>query len=424
MSKLIAIIGAQWGDEGKGKVVDFLAPSVDIFVRFNGGSNAGHTVMKKGKEFKFHLLPSGCLHAGKISMISSGVVVDIPLLLEELQIVRDFGIESPILCLSPRAHIVMPYHKKLDEGQEKLRGKAGIGTTLRGIGPAYMDRTGRMGIQVGDLFCPEVFEEKIDFILKEKNTLFEHLYHIPPLSKEEILREYHMLAETIKSYVCDCQEFLQREIRAGKTVLFEGAQGTLLDICSGTYPYVTSSHTTVSAIGLSTGVPPGMLTDIVGVSKAYCTRVGGGVFPTEISGPLGEHIREKGKEYGATTGRPRRVGWLDLVLLRYAASINGFTALAITKIDVLNNLDTVRMAVAYKYGNRLLEFPPEDLSLLQKCEPIYEEFPGWTSPDTFSLDSLHPHLIRYLEFIRKEVKNIPLYLLSFSPEASGTIALQ
>ncbi|MFN4181604.1 MAG: adenylosuccinate synthetase, partial [bacterium] len=208
MGKLIAIIGAQWGDEGKGKVVDFLAPNVDIFVRFNGGSNAGHTVMKNGKEFKFHLLPSGCLHPGKISVISSGVVVDIPLLLEELQIVRDFGIENPVLYLSPRAHIVMPYHKKQDEGQEKLRGKAGIGTTLRGIGPAYMDRAGRMGIQVGDLLSPEVFEEKVEFILKEKNTLFQHLYHLPPLSKEEIVEEYQALAEEIRPYVCDCQELL------------------------------------------------------------------------------------------------------------------------------------------------------------------------------------------------------------------------
>ncbi len=424
MGKLIAIIGAQWGDEGKGKVVDYLASEVDIVVRFNGGSNAGHTVFKNGREFKFHLLPSGCLHPGKTSVISSGVVVDIPLLFKEMQVVRDFGIENPVLYVSPRAHIVLPYHKQQDEGQEMLRGKSGIGTTLQGIGPAYMDRTGRLGLQVGDLYSPSRFRNQLNFVLKEKNALFSYLYRLPPISPEQIVEEYLGYAEMLRPYVCDTLELLHRETQNGRTILFEGAQGTLLDVDYGTYPYVTSSHTIVSAIGLSTGIQPKMLTDIVGVSKAYCTRVGGGVFPTEIHGRLAQQIQEIGKEFGATTGRPRRVGWLDLVLLRYAQRINGFSALAITKIDVLDSLEQVHLCVAYKNGNRLLEVPPEDLSLLEQCEPIYETFPGWRLPASFSLKSLPDPLVHYLEFIRKEVGDIPLYLLSFSPEASGTILFQ
>ncbi len=415
------VVGAQWGDEGKGKVVDVLAPEMDFIVRYHGGSNAGHTVLRNGQEFKFHLLPSGCLRPEKISVIAPGMVLDLPLLLEEIEALESFGVEKPNLRISPKVHLVMPYHKRLDELEEARRGERAVGTTKRGIGPAYADRAARTGIRLSDLFHPDEFREKLAFNLAEKNVLFQHLYGENPMPVEPMVEEYLRMREAIEPYMADTGHLLQQALRENKNILFEGAQGTLLDLEYGTYPYVTSSHTISAAVGLSTGVGLRQIDRIIGVSKAYATRVGGGPFPTELVGGLGDHIRSAGKEYGATTGRPRRCGWLDLVLLRYAARVNDLTSLAITKLDVLRGLEKIQVAVAYRYQGRITQDPPEDLGRLSECEPIYESFPGWSEvPKTEQWEEAPEPIQKYIDFVQREVA-ITVDILSYSPAPADTL---
>lgn len=374
----IVILGAQWGDEGKAKMVDALTEQVDIVARYQGGSNAGHTVVVDGRQFIFHQIPSGILHRGKICIIGNGVVLDLPALWEEITQLRAKGVSfENRLVISDRAHLLMPYHRLLDGAAENKKGKEKIGTTHRGIGPAYMDKASRSGLRVCDLYHPQAFREKIRKIVKEKNFLLKNYYHLPPLNPERLAGEYLAWGRKIRPWVKDTALFLKQQLAKGKNFLAEGAQGTLLDVDFGTYPYVTSSSAGVGGVFTGLGVAPFELHQVYGVVKAYTTRVGEGPFPTEMTGKLAERMRELGGEYGATTGRPRRCGWLDGVALRYAARINGFTGLLVTKLDVLSSLAKVKLAVAYRYQGKVLEDFPPHAEVLNRCQPVYREFPGW-----------------------------------------------
>jgi adenylosuccinate synthase len=418
---LYVVVGVQWGDEGKGKVVDYLAPEMHYIVRFQGGANAGHTVTRGKRVFRFHLLPSGCLHPKVTSVIAPGVVADLHQLLKELDNLQGLGIARPRLLISPRVHLVMPYHLLQDELEEKRRGKSSIGTTKRGIGPCYADRAARNGIRLEDLTRPDEFRARLCYILEEKNTLFTHLYGGDALEVDRVADDLLGAFERVAPYLAETATVLREALTEGKNVLFEGAQGALLDLENGTYPYVTSSHTLAVSATLSTGISIRHAKRILGVSKAYLTRVGSGPFPTEIQESfLNAHIREVGGEYGATTGRPRRLGWLDLPLLRYAATVNDLHSLAITKMDVLQDLREIKACVAYRHRGKTLEMPPEDLALLSEVEPVYERFESWSAiakAPTYA--DLPRNARRYLRFIEKET-GIPIYLISYSPEPEHT----
>jgi adenylosuccinate synthase len=377
MSNII-IVGAQWGDEGKGKIVDYLSEKADVVARFQGGNNAGHTVVIKNAKFIFHLIPSGILHKGKICIIGNGVVIDPSVLLEEIDRLKKKGIKvDRKLYLSKNAHIIMPYHKEIEKEIENFKGLKKIGTTGRGIGPAYADKMSRTGIRVVDLLQPSVFKEKLKTNLKNINFLLENFYKVPSLSTEAIFSEYMGYAKKLSKYIADTDIMINRMISENKSILFEGAQGTLLDIDHGTYPYVTSSSATAGGACTGLGVGPTKISKVLGVSKAYTTRVGSGPFPTEIKGSLGDMLREKGGEYGATTGRPRRCGWLDMVVLRHSARINGLTSLAITKLDVLDGLKTIKICTSYKYKGKIYKDLPKEINIIEECEPQYKEFEGW-----------------------------------------------
>jgi len=418
---LYAVVGAQWGDEGKGKIVDYLAPEMDYIVRFQGGANAGHTVTRGKKVFRFHLLPSGCLHPSVTSVIAPGVVVDLHQLVKELESLEALGVRRPRLLISPRVHLVMPYHILMDELEEERRGKSSIGTTRRGIGPCYADRAARNGIRLDDLTRPEEFRKRLGYILEEKNTLLKHLYGRAPLDAGAVADDLLAVFARVAPFLAETTTVLREALIKGKNVLFEGAQGALLDLENGTYPYVTSSHTLTASVTLSTGISICRSARIIGVSKAYLTRVGSGPFPTEIQeSVLNAHIREVGGEYGATTGRPRRVGWLDLPLLRYAATISDMRYLAITKMDVLQDLEEIKACVAYRYRGKILEMPPEDLALLSEVEPIYATFKSWTRlAAAGSYADLPRNARRYLRFIEKET-GISIDLISYSPAPEHT----
>ena len=377
MSNII-IVGAQWGDEGKGKIVDYLSEKADVVARFQGGNNAGHTVVIKNAKFIFHLIPSGILHKGKICIIGNGVVIDPSVLLEEIDRLKKKGIKvDRKLYLSKNAHIIMPYHKEIEKEIENFKGLKKIGTTGRGIGPAYADKMSRTGIRVVDLLQPSVFKEKLKTNLKNINFLLENFYKVPSLSTEAIFSEYMGYAKKLSKYIADTDIMINRMISENKSVLFEGAQGTLLDIDHGTYPYVTSSSATAGGACTGLGVGPTKISKVLGVSKAYTTRVGSGPFPTEIKGSLGDMLREKGGEYGATTGRPRRCGWLDMVVLMHSARINGLTSLAITKLDVLDGLKIIKICTSYKYKGKIYKDLPKEINIIEECEPQYKEFEGW-----------------------------------------------
>lgn len=413
MSGLV-VVGTQWGDEGKGKIIDLLAERVDVVARYQGGHNAGHTIVLGGDRFVVHLVPSGIFHPGKVCVIGNGVVVDPAALLEEVQLLRERGIAMEgRLFVSSRAHLILPYHKAIDKESEKLRGIRRIGTTGRGIGPAYVDKMARVGIQVGDLLDADLFREKLQANLLEMNYLMEHRYEIPRFELEEIFETYRGYGKAVASYVADTGLLLHRALKEGKRVLFEGAQGTLLDVDFGTYPYVTSSSACAGGASTGTGVSPLALTGVLGVAKAYTTRVGSGPFPTELRDALGELFRERGGEYGATTGRPRRCGWFDAVAVRYAARINGLTGLALTKLDVLDSSETVRVCVAYRLrGETVGEFVGSARDL-ERCEPVYEDLPGWKDStrgiETFDrLPSAAQRFVRHLEAL----VGVPVQLIS------------
>ncbi len=378
MSKAVVVLGAQWGDEGKGKIVDSLTDGADVVARFQGGHNAGHTVVINNEKFILHLIPSGILHSGKLCLIGNGVVINPGALIEELDGLKERGVElNDNLRISKNAHLIMPYHMAIEREKEALKGSKKIGTTGRGIGPAYMDKMARTGIRVADLYYPEVFRDKLEANLKDTNYILENLYKAETFKVEEIYAEYMGYAERLREYIDDTDVLVNNALDEGKRVLFEGAQGTLLDIDHGTYPYVTSSSATAGGACIGLGVGPTRIDTVLGVAKAYTTRVGGGPFTTEIHDETGEKIRERGGEFGATTGRPRRCGWLDMVVLRHAVRVNGLSGLVLTKLDILDGFDKVKVCFGYRYEGRVLEEFPSELPVLENCEPLYEEFPGW-----------------------------------------------
>jgi adenylosuccinate synthase len=374
----VCVIGVQWGDEGKGKIVDYLSHDADYVVRYQGGANAGHTVVQNGEKFVFHQIPSGILFKKTKCVIANGVVIDPGRLMEEMHELSERGVSfKNHLFISDRAHLVMPYHKLIDGLQERSNNGMKIGTTLQGIGPCYMDKVARRGIRVCDTQDADAFKERLQRVLAEKNKVIQGVYGEKPVGWEDIFEKYCEFARQLKPYVTDTITLLNDAVKAGKYVVFEGAQGTLLSIDFGTYPYVTSSNSEASGIMQGTGLAPQRIERIVGVAKAYQTRVGEGPFPTELHGELEEWLRKKGGEFGATTGRPRRVGWIDLVSCRYSLMVNGINELTITKLDVLGSLKTIQVGVAYKYkGSTLKSFPPE-AHVLEQCKPVYKEFKGF-----------------------------------------------
>ncbi|WP_022671227.1 adenylosuccinate synthase [Hippea alviniae] len=394
------VLGAQWGDEGKGKIVDILTEEADVIVRYQGGSNAGHTVCVSDKTFILHLIPSGILHPEKICVIGNGVVIDPKSFLEEKQTLEDLGIDiGERLLISEKAHLVMPYHKEFDARREAILGSSKIGTTKRGIGPAYTDKHARMGIRVCDLLNLEVLKSKIEENVKEINRLCE-LYEIEPFDAGKIFDEYRDYAEKLKPYIRNTVYYLNGVFKNKRNILFEGAQGSMLDVDFGTYPFVTSSHPTVGGAFTGTGLPYKALDSVVAVVKAYTTRVGNGPFPSELTNELGQKIRDKGAEYGATTGRPRRCGWLDLVVVKYAAMINGVDEIALTKLDVLDGLDEIEVCVGYEYEGKKIGYIPSQLEEFEKCKPIYKTFKGWDSTKgVLNYDDLPENARKYIEYI-------------------------
>ncbi|MBI2898946.1 MAG: adenylosuccinate synthase [Planctomycetes bacterium] len=402
--KTTCVVGAQWGDEGKGKIVDLMAKEADVVVRFQGGGNAGHTVVVNGEKFVLHLIPSGILHKSRC-IIANGVVVDLIQMLEEIDHLRGRGVAvGKNLILSDRAHVVMPYHKFLDKLAESGSGK--IGTTQRGIGPCYADKAARKGVRVADLYNPGFFRARVRAMTEEKNAIMKALYGGGPLDADRIVEEYSGYAERIRPFVADTVPIVNEAVDRGKRVLFEGAQGSMLDIDFGTYPYVTSSNSDACGIPAGTGVPPSKIRRVVGVAKAYCTRVGEGPFPTELLNATGDRLREVGGEYGATTGRPRRCGWFDGVASRYAAMINGTTEMAITKLDVLSGLDEIRFGVGYRLDGKTLDLLPTDTNLLAKVEPVYRTFKGWSEDlsKVIRFADLPGRARIYLQFLERFLK--------------------
>ena len=404
MSSLV-ITGAQWGDEGKGKVVDVLTERADVVARYQGGHNAGHTVVIKDEQFILHLVPSGILHKGKLAVIGNGTVVEPKSLIKELDGLIERGIEvGGNLLLSRNAHLIMPYHIALDGAGEKKRGDSKIGTTGRGIGPAYADKIARHGITVGDLEHPVIFRQKLEACIVSVNELITKIYGGEPFDTDKVYTEFMGYAERLRPFIADTGLAVNRAMDEGKSVLFEGAQGTLLDIDHGTYPFVTSSNATSGGVCTGLGVGPSRIDKALGIVKAYTTRVGEGPFPTELFDEVGRNIQEKGAEFGATTGRPRRCGWLDMVALRYAVRVNGFTGIVLTKIDILSGLDELKLCTAYDFeGKRLDEFPGS-AAILEKCTPLYEKtMPGWkeSTAGTTEYDKLPEGARNYIEAIEE-----------------------
>jgi len=376
----IVIVGAQWGDEGKGKIVDFLSEKADVIARYQGGNNAGHTVVIKNEKFILHLIPSGILRKGKTCIIGNGVVVDPASLIEEIEKLKGRGVKvDKNLLVSKNAHLIMPYHMAIDRESERCRGNKNIGTTGRGIGPAYADKMARRGIKVVDLLHPSTFREKLSVNLPDINFLLEKRYRVSGFKIEDIYRAYMGYAKKLAAYIADTDIIINEMISQKRNVLFEGAQGTLLDIDHGTYPYVTSSNSIAGGACTGLGIGPTKISKVLGIVKAYTTRVGSGPFPTEMKGALGEEIREKGGEYGATTGRPRRCGWLDIVVLRHAARINGLTGVVITKLDVLDSIKTLKICTSYKYKGKIYKEFPKEIGIIEGCTPLYEEVKGWST---------------------------------------------
>lgn len=418
------VLGTQWGDEGKGKIVDYLAQKADVVIRSQGGNNAGHTVVADGQSFALRLLPSGILFSEKTCIIGNGVVVNPEVLLEEIDGMVKKGVAISKLEVSTRAHVIMPYHIRIDEEDEKLRGDDKIGTTKNGIGPCYADKINRVGIRIGDLMDRDVFYQKLKTNLELKNRLFTTYYNCEGFDFEEIFTKYTALAERIHPYVKDTEYSANQYIKEGKKVLFEGAQATMLDLDHGTYPFVTSSNPTAGGACVGSGVGPRMMSNIIGVVKAYTTRVGAGPFPAEQSNKIGEYLRETGHEFGTVTGRSRRCGWFDSVVVRYAAMLNSLDYLAITRLDILDGLDTINICKGYMYKGIELKEYPESLNILQDVEPVYEELPGWKTDISGckSYDELPENARYYVERISQLV-GVPLGIVSVGPDRSQTIVL-
>jgi adenylosuccinate synthase len=425
----LAVIGTQWGDEGKGKVVDLLTGSADLVVRFQGGNNAGHTLVVGSETYALHLVPSGILHPGKVSVIASGVVVDPEVLLTEMDQLgqRGISITPDNLKISERAHVILPYHQALDQARES-GGSAGrglrLGTTGRGIGPAYEDKAARRGLRLGDLKDLPLFREKVAVALVEKNCLFASLYNLPKHESGPVMALAERWAKRLGPFICDTFEVVREAADGGKNILFEGAQGVQLDLDHGTYPFVTSSNPTTGSVAVGAGLAPKDLNRVLGLVKAYTSRVGEGPFPTELSGEIGDKIREVGREFGTTTGRPRRCGWLDAVVVKMAVELCGVDSLAVTKLDVLRGLPELKIATAYKIGGKVAKRVPASLTELAKAEPVYETLPGFDEDISAakSLSSLPKNALGYLNRL-SELCGAPLGLVSVGPERDQTIIL-
>lgn len=419
------VLGTQWGDEGKGKIVDYLAQKADVVIRSQGGNNAGHTVVVDDKAFALRLLPSGILFSDKTCIIGSGVVVNPEVLLQELDGMKEKGVTISKLEISTRAHVIMPYHIRIDEEDEKLKGDAKIGTTKNGIGPCYADKINRVGIRIGDLMDKDIFAKKLRVNLKLKNRLFETYYGCQGFDFDTIYQEYLGYADRIRPYVKDTNYSANVYINEGRKVLFEGAQATMLDIDHGTYPFCTSSNPTAGGACTGSGVGPRRMENIVGVVKAYTTRVGAGPFPAEQNNEIGEYLRNTGHEFGTVTGRPRRCGWLDTAVVKYAAMLNSLDYLAITRLDILDNLDTIKICTGYRYNGQLLPEYPASLEVLEQVEPVYEEMPGWKTDISAckTYDELPEAARKYVERI-SELVGVPLGIVSVGPNRSQTIILQ
>lgn len=408
----VVVVGTQWGDEGKGKITDFLAESADVVARYQGGNNAGHTILIDNKKYKLSLIPSGIFYTDKICVIGNGMVINPKALIEEIGYIHDNGFSTDNLRISDRAHVIMPYHMVLDGLEEERKGPNKIGTTRKGIGPCYMDKAARNGIRIVDLLDKDVFEEKFRHLANEKNELIS-MYGGEALDIEATLKEYLEYAEFIRKYVVDTSVVLNDAIDAGEKVLFEGAQGVMLDIDQGTYPFVTSSNPTAGGVCIGSGVGPSKIEEVVGVAKAYTTRVGDGPFPTELNNETGDFIREAGHEYGTVTGRARRVGWFDSVVVRHARRVSGITGLSLNSLDVLTGLKTVKICTAYKYGDEIIEHYPASLDMLAKCEAIYEEMPGWSEDITQckTLEDLPESTRNYVKRV-SQLTGIPISIFS------------
>ena len=412
----IALVGLQWGDEGKGKVTDLLARDTDVVVRYQGGNNAGHTIVVEGERYALHLIPTGILYPHCIPVIGPGVVVNPQVLLEEMTALSGRGVDVSRLMLSGNAHLIMPYHLELDKVTERRLGKNRLGTTKRGIGPAYADKASRIGLRVQDLLDPKIFKEKLEVALKEKNVVLTRVYGRLPIEHQAVEEEYLSYAQQLRPHIADTSNFVQHALDDGKTVLFEGAQATMLDLDHGTYPYVTSSNPIAGGATVGAGVGPKDIDRIIGITKAYCTRVGSGPFPSEADPVEAEILVEAGGEYGTTTGRKRRCGWFDVVVGRYAARLNTLTEFVVTKLDVLSEFDRIKVCVAYEFeGDRFDEFPPNQ-TIFNKCKAIYEELPGWKEDitKTTRLEDLPKEARAYLEYI-EGLLNVPVSWASVGP---------
>ncbi|BFT97016.1 adenylosuccinate synthase [Staphylococcus epidermidis] len=421
----IVVVGTQWGDEGKGKITDFLAEQADVIARFSGGNNAGHTIQFGGEIYKLHLVPSGIFYKDKLAVIGNGVVVDPVALLKELDGLNERGISTDNLRISNRAQVILPYHLAQDEYEERRRGDNKIGTTKKGIGPAYVDKAQRIGIRMADLLEKETFERRLKENIEYKNAYFKGMFNETCPTFDEIFDEYYAAGQRLKDYVTDTAKILDDANVADEKVLFEGAQGVMLDIDHGTYPFVTSSNPVAGNVTVGTGVGPTSVSKVIGVCKSYTSRVGDGPFPTELFDEDGHHIREVGREYGTTTGRPRRVGWFDSVVLRHSRRVSGITDLSINSIDVLTGLDTVKICTAYELdGEKITEYPA-NLDQLRRCKPIFEELPGWTEDITGcrSLDELPENARNYLERI-SELCGVHISIFSVGPDREQTNLLE
>lgn len=418
----VCIVGAQWGDEGKGKIIDYLAKEADVVVRGQGGNNAGHTVVVGDKKYALHLIPSGILNDKALNVIGNGVVFDPEGFLQEIAGLERDNIDVSKIKVSERSHVILPYHKEIDKLSEEARGDDKIGTTKKGIGPCYMDKVERIGIRVGDLIEEEIFEKMLRSNMKVKNTIIEKVYGGEPMDVEKMLADYKEFAKLVKPFVADTGKMVYDNLKAGKKVLLEGAQGTMLDIDYGTYPYVTSSHPVSGGFPIGAGIGPNMVNEVLGIVKAYTTRVGMGPFVTELNDTKGDEIRTKGNEFGTTTGRARRCGWLDTVVLRYSARVNGMTGISLMLLDVLGGFDEIKICNSYKHNGEILNDYPANLRVLEDCEPVYETLPGWSEDisGAKTFDELPENAKNYIRRI-EEITEVPVKIVSVGPKRSETI---
>jgi adenylosuccinate synthase len=417
----VVIVGSQWGDEGKGKVIDYLSSQADMVVRGQGGNNAGHTVVVKDQKYALHLIPSGVLYKDTQNVIGNGVVFDPKGFLQEIDGLKSKGVDTKNIFVSDRAHLIFPYHREIDRLSEEQKGENNIGTTKKGIGPCYMDKVERIGLRVGDMFDDD-FEHRLRNNIEHKNKIITLIYNSSPLNADEIINEYKEYSNLIKPFVRDTGLMVYNAAIEGKKILLEGAQGTLLDVDYGTYPYVTSSHPISGGFAVGSSLPPQMVNEVIGITKAYTTRVGKGPFVTELLDEIGDNIRIKGNEFGTTTGRARRTGWFDSVVVKYSARVNGMTGMALMLLDVLSGFDKVKICTSYKYGEEILDNFPSSLKILEKCEPIYEEFEGFNE-DISSVEKyedLPLNARKYIERI-EELTGVMVKIISVGPRRDQTI---